>query len=233
MEEASGKAGPIEGLRVLDCSLGTAGPRATGLLADYGADVVWIEPPAGDPLRACAPEHASYVDRGKRSVALDLADPAAREHVLELADRADVFVESWRPGVAERRGLGYAVLHARNPRLVYISISGFGEDGPTDLPGDEALVQALLGGMSDQVAHREGPVYLGFPFAAIGAATLAVIGALAALRRAREDGHGRHVHTSLLDGALAYNSMLWGESDASPARATSRCRSREPRACGS
>src|SRR5205814_8818387 len=131
---------------------------------------------------------------------------------------AAVFVESWRPGVAERRGLGYDVLHARNPGLVYVSISGFGEDGRADLPGEEALVQAVLGGMSDQVAHREGPVYLGFPFAAIGAATLAVIGALAALRRGREAGHGRHVHTSLLDGALAYNSMLWGESDASPAR---------------
>ena len=198
--------GPIEGLRVVDCSVGIAGPRATGMLADYGADVVWIEPPGGDPLRTRAPEHASVIDRGKRSV------------VLELAERAEVFVETWRPGVAEAHGLGYEVLHARNPQLVYVSISGFGEDSRIDLPAEEALVQAVLGGMSDQVAHRDGPVYLGFPFAAIGAAALAVIGALAALRRARDDGHGRHVQTSLLDGALAYDSMLWGESDATPAR---------------
>jgi len=210
--------GPIEGLRVLDCSVGIAGPRATGMLADYGADVVWIEPLGGDTLRVCAPEHVAVLDRGKRSVALDLGDPAAREQVLELVDRAEVFVESWRPGVAAARGLDYYTLHARNPALVYVSISGYGEDDAVDLPGEEALVQAVLGGMSDQVAHRDGPVYLGFPFAAIGAASLAVIGLLAALRRAREDGHGRHVTTSLLDGALAYNSMMWGESDGSPAR---------------
>jgi crotonobetainyl-CoA:carnitine CoA-transferase CaiB-like acyl-CoA transferase len=211
-------SGPADGVRVLDCSIGIAGPRATGMLADYGADVVWIEPPGGDPLRECAPEHVSVIDRGKRSVVLDLDDPAAVGRLLSLAARADVFVESWRPGVAEQRGLGYDVLHARNPQLVYVSISGFGEESDVDLPGEEALVQAVLGGMSDQVAHRGGPVYLGFPFAAIGAAALAVIGTVATLRRVHEDGHGRHVHTSLVDGALAYNSMLWGESDASPAR---------------
>ena len=138
--------------------------------------------------------------------------------MLELAARAEVFVESWRPGVAAALGLDHETLRARNPQLVTVSISGFGDDDPIDLPGEEALVQAVLGGMSDQVAHRDGPVYLGFPFAAIGAASLAVIGLLAALRRTREDGHGRHVTTSFVDGALVYNSMLWGESDASPAR---------------
>ncbi len=211
-------AGPIEGLRVVDCSRGTAGPRATGILADYGADVVWVEPPGGDPTRRCLPASASVMNRGKRSVELDLGDPAARERLLALVDRAEVFVESWRPGVADRLGLGYATLHARNPALVYVSISGFGEDeGDDELPGYEPIVQAVLGGMSDQVAHREGPVFIGFPFASLGAASLAVLGALAALRRARRDGFGRHVCTSLLDGALAYNSMLWGESDASQA----------------
>ncbi len=185
------------------------------MLADYGADVVWVEPPGGDLLRACAPAAVSVFDRGKRSVELDLLDASAREQLLALTDRAEVFVESWRPGVADRLGLGYEVLHARNPRLVYVSVSGFGEDSDVDLPGYEPIVQAVLGSMSDQSAHRDGPVYLGFPFASIGAASLAVIGALAALRRARTDGVGRHVHTSLLDGALAYHSMMWGESDAS------------------
>jgi crotonobetainyl-CoA:carnitine CoA-transferase CaiB-like acyl-CoA transferase len=210
-------AGPIDGLRVLDCSHGTAGPRATGMLADYGADVLWVEPPGGDPLRRCAPEHASVLGRGKRSVELDLTDANSRAHLLTLVDRAEVFVESWRPGVAERLGLGYDAVHARNPALVYVSISGFGVASELDLPGYEPIVQAVVGGMSDQAAHRDGPIYLGFPFAAIGAASLALIGALAALRRARLDGCGRHVETSLLDGALAYNSMLWGESDATMA----------------
>ena len=207
--------GPIEGLRVVDCSRGTAGPRATGMLADYGADVVWVEPPGGDPLRRCAPEAVAVLDRGKRSVVVDLHDGAAHEQLLALIDRAEIFVESWRPGVAHRLGLGYDELHARNPALVYVSISGFGEDSDVDLPGYEPVVQAVLGSMSDQVGHRDGPVYPGFPFASIGAASLAALGALAALRRAREDGHGRHVRTSLLDGALAYHSMMWGESDAS------------------
>jgi crotonobetainyl-CoA:carnitine CoA-transferase CaiB-like acyl-CoA transferase len=210
--------GPIEGLRVVDCSRGTAGPRATGMLADYGADVVWVEPPGGDPTRRCLPASSSVMNRGKRSLELDLGDAEARAWLLTLVERAEVFVESWRPGVADRLGLGYDALHARNPALVYISISGFGEDAGDDaLPGYEPIVQALLGGMSDQVAHREGPVFIGFPFASLGAASLAVLGALAALRRARRDGFGRHVSTSLLDGALAYNSMLWGESDASQA----------------
>ncbi len=200
---------------MVDCSRGTAGPRATGMLADYGADVVWVEPPGGDPQRRCAPEAVSVLARGKRSIEVGLHDAAAREQLLAVVDRAEVFVESWRPGGADRLGLGYDVLHARNPALVYVSISGFGEDSGIDLPGFEPMVQAVLGSMSDQVAHRDGPVYLGFPFASIGAASLAVLGGLAALRRAREDGCGRHVRTSLLDGALAYHSMLWGESDAS------------------
>src|SRR3954447_8300149 len=211
----SGQAGPIEGLRVVDCSRGTAGPRATAMLADYGADVVWIEPPGGDPLRRCAPEAVAVLGRGKRSVELDLHDDAARQQLLELVDRADVFVESWRPGVAEQLGLGDALLHTRHPSLVYVSISGFGEDCELALPGYEPLVHAVLGSQSDQVGHRDGPVYVGFPFASIGAASLAVLGTLAAVRRARDDGHGRHVETSLLDGALAYHSMMWGESDAS------------------
>ncbi len=210
--------GPIEGLRVVDCSRGTAGPRATGILADYGADVVWVEPPGGDPCRVQHPVSTSVVNRGKRSVELDLADADARERLLALTDRAEVFVESWRPGVSSRLGLDYDTLHARNPALVYVSISGFGEEpGDAALPGYEPIVHAVLGSMSDQVAHRDGPVFIGIPFASMGAAYLAVIGTLAALRRAHEDGFGRHVSTSLLDGALAYNSMLWGETDASAA----------------
>jgi crotonobetainyl-CoA:carnitine CoA-transferase CaiB-like acyl-CoA transferase len=208
-------AGILEGLRVVDCSLGTAGTQATGLLADYGADVIWVEPPGGDPLRRHAPAAVSVFNRGKRSVVLDLQDTAHRDHAVALARRADVFVESWQPGGAERLGLDFAALHAVNPRLVYCSISGFGPDGPyRDVPGHEALVHAIVGTMAQQAGHREGPIFQALPFASTGAAHLALIGVLAALYRRLDDGVGRHVETSLLDGALAFHSMLWGESDA-------------------
>ena len=211
---------PLAGLRVVDCSLGTAGPQATGLLADYGADVTWVEPPGGDPARGWFPAAASVFNRGKRSVVLDLEDPGGRARVLELADRADVLVESWAPGVASSFDLGYDTVHARNPSLVYTSISAFGPDGPhRDLPAYEPLVHALVGTMAQQPGHRDGPIFQGLPFATTGAAHLAVLGTLAALSRRLDDGVGRHVETSLLDGALAYLSMLWGESDAGMAAA--------------
>lgn len=208
-------SGPLEGLRVVDCSRGVAGWRTTGMLADYGADVVWVEPPGGDPCRPHSPAASAVFNRGKRSAELDLGTDAGRSELLALIDGADVFVESWRPGAAGRLGLGREVLEARNPRLVSCSISGFGADGPHgDVPGYEALVHALVGTMAEQPGHRDGPIFEGLPFAGIGAAHLALIGTLAALYRRTIDGIGRHVETSLLDGALAYLSMLWGESDA-------------------
>jgi len=208
---------PLEGLRVVDCSWGTAGPRATGMLADAGADVVWVELPGGDPWRRALPAAASVFNRGKRSRVLDLTRDDGRAALFELVAAADVFVESWRPGVADRLGVGYAALHERHPALVYCSISGFGADDPRrDVPGHEALVHALAGTMAEQPGHRDGPIFEGLPFASIGAAYLALIGTLAALYRRDDDGWGRHVETSLLDGALAYFSMLWGESDATP-----------------
>src|ERR1700756_4598183 len=97
--------GPLEGIRVFDCTRGTAGPRATGILADYGADVIWVEPPGGDPGRRERPAGTSVFNRGKRSVTLDVAGDGDREHLLRLIEGADVFVESWRPGVAEGLGL--------------------------------------------------------------------------------------------------------------------------------
>jgi crotonobetainyl-CoA:carnitine CoA-transferase CaiB-like acyl-CoA transferase len=208
---------PLAGLRVADCSWGTAGPRATGLLADYGADVVWVEPPGGDPWRTALPSAVSVFNRGKRSTVLNLRDARDREQLFAIAGAADVFVESWQPGVADELGVGPDTLQARNPSLVYCSISGFGADGPIrDVPGHEALVHALAGTMAEQPGHRDGPIFEALPFASIGAAYLAVIGILAALHRRHDDGWGRHVETSLLDGALAYFSMLWGESDATP-----------------
>jgi crotonobetainyl-CoA:carnitine CoA-transferase CaiB-like acyl-CoA transferase len=207
--------GPLAGLRVVDCSSGEAGPRASGLLADYGADVIWVEPPGGDPDRHRLRVLYAVTNRGKRSVTLDLTLAADVETLWSLLSSADVFLESWAPGQAEALGFGYDTVHERAPHLVVCSITGFGPDGPwRDVPAREALVHSLVGTTGEQVGHREAPIYEGLPFAAIGAGYLAVIGILAAVYRRQDDGIGRHVETSLLDGALAYLSMMWGDTDA-------------------
>jgi crotonobetainyl-CoA:carnitine CoA-transferase CaiB-like acyl-CoA transferase len=209
--------GPLNGLRILDCSRGTAGPRATALLADYGAEVVWLEPAGGDPLRRMEPATVSAFSRGKLSVTVDLQDPAERAVLLGACGGFDVFVESGDSG-ASRLGLGYDEVSAANPAIIYCSISGFGAEGRyASMPEREALVHALVGTMADQAGHREGPIFQGLPFASIGAGYLAAIGVLGALYRRNVDGRGRLVETSLFDGALAYLSMLWGETDESVA----------------
>lgn len=210
-------AGPLDGVRVVDTTWGTAGPRLTGLLADYGADVVRVEPMGGDPFRDELEVPYSVFNRGKRSVALDLRDDDDRARMDDLLATADVFVESWQPGVAARLGLAYDQLHERFPHLVCCSISGFGQDDPNrDVPGYEPLVHALVGTMGEQPGWRANPIFEGVPFASLGAANLAAIGILGALLRREDDGVGRYVETSLVDGALAYLTMLWGDADVTP-----------------
>jgi crotonobetainyl-CoA:carnitine CoA-transferase CaiB-like acyl-CoA transferase len=207
-------AGPLEGLTVVDCSRGLAGPRATGLFSDYGADVWWVEPPGGDPFRNVLTTEYAVLNRGKRSVQLDLKADGDRNRLFALLATADVFVTSWRPGVADRLGVDWARLHEVFPSLVYASITGFGEDGTlAGMPGHEAIVQSYVGVTAEQVGMRPAPIYEGLPFASIGAGYLAVIGALAALYRRERDGRGRHVQTSLVDGALSYLGMVWGDAD--------------------
>jgi crotonobetainyl-CoA:carnitine CoA-transferase CaiB-like acyl-CoA transferase len=206
--------GPLEGFRVIDCSRGLAGPRATGLLADYGAEVWWVEPPGGDPFRRVLATEYAVFNRGKRSVQLDLKTGSGRDALTDLLSSADIFVTSWRPGVAERLGVDWERIHGARPRLVYTSISGFGEDGTlADVPGHEAIIQSYVGVTAEQVGSRPAPIYEGLPFASIGAAYLAVIGSLAALYRRANDNRGRLVQTSLVDGALSYLGMMWGDAD--------------------
>lgn len=215
--------GPLRRLRVVDCSVHLAGARATGLMAAYGADVLWIEPPGGSPLRRQSPEGASVFNRNKRSVILDVADPVPRDSLHRLLADADVFVETWDRDGAQAFGLGAPELGARHRGLVSCSITGFGRDGPhRDVASREALVHALVGTMGEQAGHRDGPIFEGLPQAGLGASYLALLGTLAALYRRSFDGVGRHVETSLLDGALAYHSMLWSESDASVATMAAR-----------
>lgn len=207
-------AGPLEGLRVVDCTRGSAGPRMTQMLADYGADVIWIEPPGGDPYRDGLAVEYSVALRNKRSAVIDLRAEGGIDRLLDLIGRSDVFVESWRPGVTDRLGLGHDRIRSTAPHVVTCSITGFGAAGPRrDVAGYEALVHALVGTTGEQPGLRPPPIFEAVPFAAVGAAHLATAGVLAALYRRGVDGWGRHVETSLYDGALAYLMMLWGDSD--------------------
>src|ERR1700745_2635228 len=125
-DHATGRSGPLTGLRVIDCSWGTAGPRATGMLADYGADVIRVEPPGGDPYRAELAGPYAVFNRGKRSIVLDLRTDTDRDVLLQLIGSADVFVQSWRPDVAERLGVGDDTVR----RLDSAGVSGVGGGGP-------------------------------------------------------------------------------------------------------
>jgi crotonobetainyl-CoA:carnitine CoA-transferase CaiB-like acyl-CoA transferase len=203
--------GACDGVSVLDLGLGMAGAMAGLVLADNGADVVKVEPPQGDWARA--DRGFLMWNRNKRSVVLDLKDARERDRLLGLARGADVLIESFRPGVADRLGIGWAAMRAQNPRLVYCSISGFGPaNGYADVAGYEGLVSAAIGRMvgldplNGAVAgqDRDAPIFTAAPIASYGAAQLAVQGILAALRARARHGHGDHVTTSLVQGAAAF-----------------------------
>ena len=203
---------PLTGVRVLALTHGMAGALATMVLADYGADVVLVEHRPDGVLRRTGGH--SLWNRGKRSVALDLADPDGRRRAAELAAGADVLVEDHRPGVMAGRGLGYDDIAPGNEALVYCSISGYGQAGADrDRPGFDAAVAAHLGIMNEWGGTRDGPIFLGHPALDYSTAMLAVIGTLACLRSRLRTGRGDHVDVSLRDGALALYPMNWWTED--------------------
>lgn len=199
-------------LRVLDFSRVLAGPFATMLLADLGADVVKVERPgSGDDTRAWGPPYdeageATYfqsVNRNKSSVTLDLGDPADLATARSVALEADVVVENFRPGVMDRLGLGPAELCAANPRLIYCSITGFGSGGGAALPGYDLLIQAV-GGLMSITGEPDGePQKVGVALVDILAGLFASVGILAALRHRDTSGQGQRVEVDLLSGLLA------------------------------
>ena len=161
----------LGGLRVVDLSRGFAGALVSPLFADHGAEVIHIEAPGGDALREEPAFH--FWQRGKKSVLLDLGDARGREHAQRLARSADLFLETFRPGVAERLGLGYEELASENPQLLYASITGFGRQGPyAHWKGYEGVVMAKLGGMDHAagMAPRPGPAFPAAPVASFSAA---------------------------------------------------------------
>ena len=202
---------PLAGARVVDVTSSLAGPTATQLLAALGADVVKVEPLSGDHARAWGPpflegESAMFLasNAGKRSLAVDLGNERGREIVLGLADRADVFLQSLRPGAAERRGLDAAALRARNPRLVHCSIGAFGAHGPlSEQPGYDPLIQAASGIMSVTGESGGPPVRVGVSLVDIGTGVWAALGVLAALFERERTGTGRTLELSLYETALS------------------------------
>lgn len=211
---------PLEGIVVADFSRVLAGPLCTMTLADLGATVIKVERPgAGDDTRSWGPPFSATgstyfesVNRNKQSVALDLGDPADRVLARELALRADVLVENFKPGGMAKLGLGYAELAAENPGLVYASISGFGSTGGAHLPGYDFIVQALGGLMSITGEADADPMKAGVALVDVLTAKDATIGVLAALTARNASGRGAHLEVNLLSslqGALANQGQAY------------------------
>jgi crotonobetainyl-CoA:carnitine CoA-transferase CaiB-like acyl-CoA transferase len=209
-EAPADAGGPLAGILVADFSRVLAGPYASMLLADLGADVVKVESPGGDdtrtwvpPVRAGVSTYFLGVNRNKRSVALDLRDPDDAALARELAARADVLLENFKPGGLDRFGLGYDDVAAANPRVVYASISGFGSGGGRSLPGYDLIVQAISGLMS-LTGDPDGPPFrAGISVFDVMTGLHATIGVLAALHHRDGTGRGQHVEVNLLSSALS------------------------------
>ena len=200
----------LEGITVLDFTRGMAGSIATMVLSDFGAEVIKVEPPQGDPFRAYPA--ALLWNRGKKSVVLDLKDEEDRRKVQGLARRADVVVESFRPGTADRLGIGYDALSADHPGLVYCSITGFGPVGPyARYKGYDGLVAAKCGRLMSfaGLTGREGPSYAAVNVASHSAAMAAARGTVAALLVRDTTGQGQKVETSLLQAITYYDISQW------------------------
>ena len=215
---------PLTGVRVLDVSQVMAGPYACMLLADMGADVVKVEPPdGGDQTRGAmgfklkGNDSMGYLNmnRNKRSMTLNLKTEAGRKVLFRMVKDADILVENYRPGVVKRLGIDYETLSAINPRLVYASISGFGQTGPwANRPGFDLMAQAMSGIMSVTGYPGGPPVKAGVPVADIGCALFATYAMLAAYIGVKAGGRGQHIDASLFDSALAFSvwdiSQYWG-----------------------
>lgn len=197
---------PLSDIRVIDLTIARAGPTCVRQLADWGADVIRVEPPGtGDSLGG--DRHGSdfqHLHRNKRSLTLNLKSPAGQDVLMRLVDSADVLIENMRPPVKEHLGFGYEAVHARNPRLVYGSISGFGQDGPYgDRGGVDQIAQGMGGLMSVTGLPGTGPTRAGIPVSDLAAGLYLAIGVLVALHDRDRTGTGRWVQTSLLESMIA------------------------------
>jgi formyl-CoA transferase/CoA:oxalate CoA-transferase len=220
--------GPLSGIRVLDVTRVMAGPYCTMLLGFLGAEVIKVEDPdGGDPSRTAS----LYFDRGlsaffisgnaaKKSVTLNLKAPRGREVLLALARRCDIFVENFRPGVAEKLGIGPATLREANPRLITCSISGYGSWGPyRDCPAFDLTVQAMAGAMSFTGEPGRPPAKMGVPIGDLGGGAFGAYGIVAALYERERTGRGTHVDVAMFDVQLSllnYHAQYYLTSGVNP-----------------
>ena len=210
---------PLEGIRVVDLTRFMAGPFGTAMLGDYGADILKIEPPGeGDGARAWGPPFVEgesiyflSVNRNKRSLTLNLRHPEGVALFLQLMDRADVVIENFTPGTMSRLGIGDDVLRARNPRLIYCAISGFGQTGPyRDRPAFDLILQGMGGVMATTGEEGGAPVRVGVPIADIAGGMYAAYAIALALLARDRTGVGQSLDVSLLDAQLSWLSYYIG-----------------------
>jgi crotonobetainyl-CoA:carnitine CoA-transferase CaiB-like acyl-CoA transferase len=209
----------LDGLRVIDLSLFLPGPHLTLMMADHGADVIKIEPPGeGEPTRHLGPKQGEFTvyfrntHRGKRSVCLNLKSEAGREALLKLCETADVVIEAFRPGVVDRLGVGYAAVSARNPRIVYCSITAFGQSGPyRDIPAHDLATEALAGVVSLNLGNDGEPTMPHVPAADMAASMLSFGGIMMALFRREKTGRGDYLDIAMHDSILAWTPNVLGD----------------------
>ncbi len=234
-------AAALEHLLVLDLTSHLSGPYAAMMLADHGADVIKVEPPSGDSARGMPPfvngESAPFMtwNRNKRSIVLDLKQVADKTALLDLVDRADVLIENYRPGVLSRLGLGWDVLHARNPRLILASISGFGQTGPYSARGGfDLITQAMSGLMSTNGPAEGDPFRLPIAISDVAAGMFLAFGIMTAIEARHRTGQGQHVETSLLEAATSlavYESAHYFATGTRPPRIGQAHRGSAPYQC--
>lgn len=204
-------AGAIAGLRVIDLSRVLGGPYCTQILADHGADVVKVEPPAGDETRDWGPpfhdDDAAYflgANRNKRSIGLDLASEGGRTVLMKMLETADVLIENFKPGTLDKWGIGNDVLRARFPKLIHCRISGFGADGPHGgHPGYDAIIQSMVGLMAATGSQDSGPTRIGVALVDMTTGLYAAVGILMALAERAKSGLGQFVEATLYETGLA------------------------------
>ncbi len=231
---------PLDDIRVIDLTVARAGPTCVRQLADWGADVVRVEPPPdpGQPGPAAEGRHGcdfQHLHRNKRSLTLNLKAPGARGALMRLVDTADVLIENMRPPVKERLGFGFGAVHARNPRLVYGSISGFGQDGPyAGRGGVDQIAQGMGGLMSVTGLPGSEPTRAGIPVSDLAAGLYLAVGVLVALHDRARTGTGRWVQTSLLESMIAmmdFQAARWTVNREVPAQAGNHHPTSVPMGC--
>ena len=201
----------LSGVRVVDLSLFLPGPHLTGIMADHGAEVIKVEPyPLGEPARQAPYQQAGHsvwfrnIARGKKSLRLNLKDPRGKEILLKLCEKADVFVESFRPGVMDRLGIGYRTIEARAPQIIYCSISAFGQTGKySTKPAHDPAIQALAGVISVNLGRDGFPAMPGIAAADMTGSLTALAGVLMALVSQRATGKGDYLDVAMMDSLMA------------------------------